>query len=113
MLDPVLADLAATPILSIGPFETRTELALSLYQLVGAALGLFIAYLAFRGYQRNGSRPMLFIAIGFFLILGSGVVVFGIFLLVPTLSEAMLQAVVQTFEIIGLLSIIYALRMDT
>jgi len=40
------------------------------YELVGAALGVFIAYLAYRGYRRNQSRPMLFVSLGFALAFG-------------------------------------------
>lgn len=107
----LISFLWSTP-LTIGPFESTAVLLRNLYEMVGAALGLFIAYQAYRGYKRNGSRPMLFIALGFALILGPPVLLFGVFILVPSLSDSLLQVVVQTFEIAGLLSIIHALRMD-
>lgn len=107
-----LPALAVASPLSVGPFETTTDLALVLYEQVGAALGLFIAYLAYRGYRRNDSRPMLFIALGFFLILAPAVLLFLVLLFFPDLPETAVQVAVQTFEIGGMLSIIYALRMD-
>lgn len=85
---------------------------LQAYELVGAALGLFIAYLAYRGYRRNDSRPMLYLAIGFGIILGLPLPVVAVSLLFPSLSGPVVQTVIQTLEIGGLLCIIYALRME-
>jgi len=98
--------------MTIGPFDSTTLLLRNLYEMVGAVLGLFIAYQAYRGYRRNDSRPMLFIALGFALMLGPPVLLFGVILVVPSVSEAAIQVSIQTFEIAGLLSIIYALQMD-
>lgn len=83
------------------------------YELVGAVLGLFIAYVAYRGYRRNDSRPMLFIAIGFFTILVVPMVLIVLVLAGVRPPEYVAQFVVQTFEIAGLLAIIYALTMET
>jgi len=88
------------------------RLALQAYELVGAAFGLFIAYLAYRGYRRNDSRPMLFLALGFSIIFGLAVPVFGLSLAFPAVSPVVSQIFIQTFEIIGFLCIIYALRME-
>ncbi|WP_276273867.1 DUF7521 family protein [Haloarcula litorea] len=86
--------------------------ALQAYELVGALLGLFIAYLAYRGYRRNDSRPMLFLAIGFTLVLGLPLVIVPVYLLLPISGgQAVLQAGIQTLEIAGLLCIVYALRV--
>lgn len=102
-----LGVLQSTP----GPTST-VAVALQGYELVGAALGLYIAYLAFRGYRRNDSRPMLFISLGFVLVLGVPVLVLPLFYLLPFVGNGpVLQAVIQTFEIAGLLCIIHALRL--
>ncbi|QKY19482.1 hypothetical protein B4589_003470 [Halolamina sp. CBA1230] len=82
------------------------------YEMVGAALGLFIAYLAYRGYRRNDSRPMLYLAIGFGIILGLPIPVVAISLLFPSIPGPAVQAIIQTVEIGGLCCIIYALRME-
>lgn len=94
-----------------GPSES-VALALQAYELVGAALGVFVAYLAYRGYRRNGSRPMLFVSLGFALALGLPLVLTLAYFALPISGgQVALQVVVQTVEIAGLLSIIYGLRL--
>lgn len=93
------------------PSET-VAVALQVYEFVGAALGLFIAYLAYRGYRRNDSRPMLFVSLGFALALGVPIVLTLVYLALPISGRGpALQFLVQTVEIIGLLSIVYGLRL--
>jgi hypothetical protein len=98
----------------LGPLQAdgTTVALLQAYEMVGAALGLFIAYLAYRGYRRNASRPMLYLAIGFGVILGLPIPVVTLSLLFPSIPDPVVQAFVQTLEIGGLLCIVYALRMD-
>lgn len=86
--------------------------ALQAYELVGAVLGVVIAYLAYRGYRRNDSRPMLFVALGFALALGLPLVLSLLYLVLPVSGiEVEIQVVIQTVEIIGLLCIVYGLRL--
>jgi hypothetical protein len=92
--------------------DGTTVALLQAYEMVGAALGLFIAYLAYRGYRRNASRPMLYLAVGFGVILGLPIPVVTLSLLFPSIPDPVVQAFVQTLEIGGLLCIVYALRMD-
>lgn len=93
------------------PTETVTVL-LQAYELVGAALGIIIAYLAYRGYRRNESRPMLFVSLGFALALGVPLVLTLLYFALPVSGgEVALQFVVQTIEIVGLSSIVYGLRL--
>jgi len=81
------------------------------YELVGAALGVFIAYLAWRGYRRNQSRPMLFVSLGFALALGVPLALTLAYLALPVSDgRVVIQIVTQTFEVAGLLCIIYGLR---
>jgi uncharacterized membrane protein (DUF441 family) len=102
---------SALPLQSSVRSMTALDWALQAYELVGAVLGLFIAYLAYRGYRRNDSRPMLFIALGFVLVLGVPLLIVPAFYVLPIAGgQRALQAVVQTFEVAGLLCIIYALR---
>lgn len=87
-------------------------LALQGYELVGAVLGVAIAYLAYRGYRRNESRPMLFVALGFALALGVPLVLTLLYLVLPMAGfQVEFQLAIQTIEIVGLLSIIYGLRL--
>lgn len=53
-------------------------------------LGVFIVYLAYRGYRRNRSGPLLYVALGFGL-LTAGTVVEGLFYVI--LGEALLAAI--------------------
>lgn len=87
-------------------------LALQVYELVGAVLGVVIAGLAYRGYRRNDSRPMLFVSLGFALALGIPLVLTVVYLALPVDGwQVAVQLVTQTVEIAGLLCIIYGLRL--
>ncbi len=86
-------------------------------QVLKALLGIGIAYIAYRGFRDNASRPMLYIAIGFVLVLG----VPFLLLLVSTgllavvgltqAAEAALVATSEISQILGLLAIVHALRL--
>jgi len=80
-------------------------------ELISIALGLTISYLAYLGYRRNQSRPMLFIALGFALILGvpgASLVILGFGLNVPI---PIVNSVGQVSELAGLVAILYGLWM--
>ena len=79
---------------------------------VGGLVGLFIAYQAYRGYRRNRSRPMLFISLGFVLVLGVPFALLLVFLVVPSNLQLGLAAITQVSEIVGLGCIVYALRVQ-
>lgn len=80
-------------------------------QILSVIIGVFIAYQAYRGYLRNESRPMLFLALGFILVLA---VPFGIFVLYGLFPAIPVTAVIiasQVCQVSGLLAILYALWM--
>ncbi|UPW00836.1 hypothetical protein M0R88_01725 [Halorussus gelatinilyticus] len=83
--------------------------------LVAALVGLLIAYQAFRGYRRNDSRPMLFIAVGFALTVGLPFVLLGPMLLFGNNSAAVTAFVLVSngSTLVGLGCILYALRMPS
>lgn len=81
--------------------------------VLSAIIGLFIAYHAYRGYRRNDSRPMLFIAIGFVLVLAFPFLVFLLYAAVPALSVTAVVVVTQVSQVAGLLAILYALRIPS
>ena len=113
MFEFVTALISSVPALqAANRFDSAVQVWLTGYEFVGALLGLFVAYQAYRGYRRNESRPMLFIALGFVLIVGLPVALTIPFLFVPAIPQPAYQFVVQTAEIAGLGSIIYALRVD-
>ena len=81
--------------------------------VLSAILGLAIAYIAYRGYQRNQSRPMLYISIGFVLVLGIPFAGLLAFLAVPFATELAVATVTQVSQVVGLLVILYGLRVPT
>jgi TRAP-type C4-dicarboxylate transport system permease small subunit len=71
--------------------------------------GLAISYIAYTAYRQNQSRPMLFIAVGFVLVLfvpGAMAVVLFLLLDVPA---PVVNSVNQFFELAGLGLILYGL----
>lgn len=90
-------------------------------QLLTTILGLAVAYIAFRGYRRNQSRPMLFIAVGFVLTFWTPVILLASFVVLPRVAQIapdLLGTVNFVFgiagsvsQLIGLLCILYGLRM--
>lgn len=91
-----------------------TELISELFWFVTAAkvaaliLGAFIVYLAYRGYRRNRSRPLLYVAIGFALITG-GTIAEG--LLYVILGSALLAAIAAgtVVTVLGFVAILYSI----
>ena len=111
MADPFPSILPDT-VLQVGSQPSgMIQAGLLAYELIGAVLGVFIAYLAYRGYRRNQSRPMLFVSLGFVLALGVPLTITLVYIALPiTGGQVIVQVVNQTFEIVGLLSIVYGLR---
>lgn len=80
-------------------------------EVVIILFGLAISYIAYRAYRQNQSRPMLFIAVGFVLVLfvpGAVAVVLFVLLDVPS---PLVNSVNQFFELAGLGLILYGLWM--
>jgi len=99
-------------VLQAGLFGLRgAELVVQIGEFVGGALGLFIAYQAYRGYRRNDSEPMFYIALGFAIIFAFPFLFLGVYALVPDASLVSIQGAIQLVELVGMAAIIYALRM--
>lgn len=101
---PIAVRDVLVPAVGGGP-ESRLFLVAS----VTAVVGLFVAYQAFRGYRRNDSRPMLFLAIGLLLLT---TVPFGLSYTVARLtaaSDALVLLVISLCNVAGLASILYSL----
>lgn len=108
-----IAPLATAPG-NMGPLE----LALFVSGLVTLVLGIAIAYVAFRGYRRNASRPMLLIAIGFVLAVAiPGTLSYLVYGLNTVANVSLgidlinLAVLMRVSEIVGMASILYALVM--
>ena len=80
--------------------------------LLSGLIGILIAYVAYRGYRRNDSRPMLYVAAGFGLALGIPFGLYPLILLVPESVAQGLFVVQMSSQLTGLLLILYALRMQ-
>lgn len=84
--------------------------------LLKGIVGIAIAYIAYQGYRRNGSRPMLFISAGFALTLGIPVfLVFGGLTFVqlaglPGYLDSTVSMASEVCQVLGLFVILYALR---
>ncbi|MGA2628136.1 MAG: hypothetical protein ABSF63_13875 [Candidatus Bathyarchaeia archaeon] len=77
-------------------------------KVVALILGAFIVYLAYKGYKRNSSKPLLYVALGFALIT-AGTIIEGI--LYVMLGSELLSAIATgtTVMVIGFAVIIYSI----
>jgi hypothetical protein len=78
-------------------------------KLVTLALSLVVAYLAYHGYRRNDSEPMLYVSAGFVLI-GVGAICEGVIYQVfgaSIVSAGLIQATIVSG---GMLFVIASLR---
>ena len=77
-------------------------------KVVALILGAFIVYLAYKGYKRNSSKPLLYVALGFALIT-AGTIIEGI--LYVMLGSELLSAIATgtTGMVIGFAVIIYSI----
>ena len=80
-------------------------------EVIPMFLGLGISYLAYTGYRQNQSRPMLYIAIGFILVLFVQAPLALIFTYVLELPTPVLNILLQIPEFTGLGLILYGLWM--
>lgn len=94
-----------------GDFGT-VELLFLASELIVIVLGLTISYIAYQGYRRNDSRPMLFFSIGFILVVGVPAVAGSLYLFGGVGTEIIAGAVTQLATILGMVCILFALRMS-
>ena len=86
----------------------------TIVKIVALIFGAYIVYLAYNGYRRNSSRPLLFVAFGFALITAATVIE-GLFYVVITplrdpISNLLLALLVSTtITLIGFIAIIYSI----
>lgn len=82
-------------------------------QILSVVIGVFIAYQAYRGYQRNNSRPMFLIALGFILVLALPFCLFLLYGIFPAIPVTAVIVISQLSQVSGLVAILYALWMPT
>ena len=80
-------------------------------EVIPMILGLAISYFAYTAYRQNQSRPMLYIAIGFMLVLFVQAPLALIFIYVLELPTPVLNTLLQIPEFAGLGLILYGLWM--
>jgi hypothetical protein len=80
-------------------------------EVIPMLLGLAISYLAYTAYRQNQSRPMLYIAAGFVLVLFVQAPLALILIYVLELPTPVLNSIIQIPEFIGLGLILYGLWM--
>lgn len=74
-----------------------------------AAAGVFVAYQAYRGYRRNGSRPMLYLAVGIVLLTTLPASInYGLSSL-TTATDAVILLAITVAHLGGVVAILYAL----
>lgn len=100
----------ATP-LQLDEFSTL-EYALLGVESVTVLLGFVIAYVAIQGYRRNESRPMLFVATGFVLLVGVPGLISTLYL-AGFLPEPVIAVGSSVSEVLAMASILYGLRQPT
>lgn len=117
MVDPSpIHGAGAIPFQSTTPPSGPGELLLLAGGVITIVIGFAIAYVAFRGYRRNESRPMLFIAIGFVLAIAfPGTLDITLYTILLTtqiqlpISRLSLAGIMQASQLLGMASILYAL----
>jgi uncharacterized membrane protein (DUF441 family) len=87
---------------------TQLFWAASIVKILALILGAFIVYLAYKGYRRNASKPLLYVALGFGLIT-AGTLLEGVMFVVmgSDILEALATGTVLT--VIGFVTIIYSI----
>lgn len=78
-------------------------------EIIPMVLGLAISYIAYTAYRQNRSRPMLYIAVGFMLVLFVQVPLALLFIHVLELPTPVLNSLLQIPEFAGLGLILYGL----
>lgn len=76
--------------------------------IVTAVVGAFVAYQAFRGYRRNASQVMLYLAIGIVLLTTAPVAVRLALEVLAVLDDAGRALLAQTLRVAGLIAVLYA-----
>ena len=80
----------------------------SIMRLIALFLGAFIVYLAYRGYKRNASKPLLYVALGFALIT-AGTLLEGLMFVILGTDILAAIAIEGVLTVIGFVAIIYSI----
>ena len=105
----LVASLAVVPLETtvLGLDETTTIFFVS---MASAVLGTVVAWTAYRGYTRNDSQPMLFLAIGVAFLTVVPFVLSHTIDRVTDASDAAVLLVVTACHLLGLIAIVRSFR---
>jgi ABC-type methionine transport system permease subunit len=78
-------------------------------EIIPMILGLAISYLAYTAYRQNQSRPMLYVAVGFILVLFVQAPLALILIYILDLPSPVVNTLLQIPEFAGLGLILYGL----
>jgi uncharacterized membrane protein (DUF441 family) len=87
---------------------SNMDLLVTSVKLVALLLGTFIVYLAYKGYRRNASKPLLYVALGFALITGATMIE-GILYAILSLDLLVALLTSTAITVIGFFAIIYSI----
>lgn len=87
----------------------NTEGLVLLFPAVIAVAGVFVAYQAYRGYQRNQSQPMLYLALGIVLLTAVPASLNLGLSRLTTATEAGILLAITAAHLGGVAAILYAL----
>ena len=77
-------------------------------KLVALVLGAFIVYLAYKGFRRNRSSPLFYVAVGFALITG-GTIAEGVLYVLLNSELLVAMAVGTAITVVGFFAIVYSI----
>jgi hypothetical protein len=77
-------------------------------KIVALLLGAFIVYLAYKGYRRNRSRPLFYVAVGFALIT-AGTIAEGLLYVIIGSELLTALAVGTSITVLGFVAILYSI----
>ena len=78
--------------------------------LTSALLGAFVAWTAYRGYRRNESRPMLFLAVGVVFLTTIPFVLAHAIDQLTAATDATVLLAITVCHLIGLVAVVTSLR---
>jgi uncharacterized membrane protein (DUF441 family) len=87
---------------------TEMDWIVTVIKLVALLLGTFVVYLAYKGYKRNNSKPLLYVALGFGLITAATIVEGILYVIIG--SDLLMALFISTIiTVIGFVAIIYSI----
>lgn len=88
------------------------ELLLVAIEVVVVVFGLSISLIAFQGYRKHGSRPMLFVSLGFVFLVGIPALLTLVLFGTPLLDQQTMVVLNRVSTVTGMASILYGLWVD-